>query len=397
MNIEVNSIIEKIYENELGGITASSNDYINSLRDEAIALFRTYTLPTTKDEDYLYSDIESWFSSKLNDNISVNKCDLHIRQYTNGVVVCDINTFAKEYEHIFRKYYTKSVEDNSLMMLTRAFASGGSVVYVPSNVMCDEVVYLDFNTPAGSATLGHRNLYIFEKGALAKLHITHNNNGLTNSVTELFLEQGANVELSEEYLGDSDGVYCGTISANLQKDSFYKHIFINKSGGKCRVNESISLLGSGGEASVYGAVMARNSAHIDNYTLIKHQVERCKSFELIKNVASESATVSFNGNIFVAAGANVTEAYQQNNNILLTDEANIYSKPNLEIYADDVKCSHGATVGQLNEDAIFYMKQRGVPREMAQELLLNGFVMDIVNRISNAEVVERLKNSIDNV
>ncbi len=396
MDREVNNIINRLFTATESSLERQSNEHINSLRKEAMDNFQSFRLPTLKDEDYKYSDVESWLLGALNSSAIVTGDEsISLKQYPDGVVVCDINTFAKEYSDIFKKYYTRSVEDNSLMMLTRAFAAKGVVVYVPENVVCDEVISLNLNTAKGDMLLGERNIFIFERGSLAKIDLSRVNNGTNNSVTEIFIEQRANVEFSEELLGDDTSLLIGTLSVNIGRDAFYKHISINRSKGKCRANEVVSLLGNGSEASIYGAVVAGDDAHVDNYTLIKHQVENCRSFEHFKNVARDRAVTVFNGNIYVAAGANATEAYQQNNNILLSDEAAVYTKPNLEIYADDVKCSHGATVGQLSDDALFYMAQRGISSDLAKELLLDGFILEIVDKISTPSIVERLRNSTD--
>ncbi len=395
---EVNNKIIEYYNTHLAEMDNSCTEHINMLRREAIANFATYSLPTLKDEEYKYSDIEVWVLEALlrfGAPISKVSKEGQFKQYPDGVVVCDINTFAVQFPDIFKRYYTRSVEDDTLMTLSRAFALDGVVVYVPSRVVCSELIELELEN--SGVTLGERNLLIFERDSLAKIHLTHKGESLTNSVTEIFLEQGANVEMSEEYFGSTSSTRVGTISVSVERGAYYTHISINNAKGRHRVSESVSLRGVGAEAAIYGAVHAEGEAHIDNYTLIKHQVEKCRSFELFKTVAKDNSTAIFNGNIYVAAGADQTEAFQQNNNILLSNEATIYTKPNLEIYADDVKCSHGATVGQLNNDAIFYMEQRGVPRAMAQELLLKGFLMEVVDKISSRSVVDRIKGVEEDV
>lgn len=400
MNKSIDDILVDLYELYLSRLMSHNSPYINELRKDAIDKFNTYKLPTKRDESYKYSDISKWFASSINEKstIKLYNCEnLAIEQNKEGVVICDMNTFAVEYKDIFKKYYTKSVEDNSIMMLSRAFATGGKVVYVPAKVVCDSVIKISNNTISGDVSLGERNLFIFERESLAKIHIEHNNDGIANCVYEVFVEAGANVEISEEYYGSKESVLVNTISANLMRDTFYKHISVNLSKGKCRVNQYITLADKNGDASVFGAVMSKGEAHIDNTTLIKHSVENCRSYENFKYVTGDTATSVFCGNVFVAAGANGTQAYQQNNNILLDDNASMYSKPNLEIYADDVKCSHGATVGQLDENALFYMRQRGISLDEAKKLMLKGFIKDIVDKISSQEIVDKISEKLENV
>lgn len=393
----IDNLLLEIFDKQKGQLAQTTNGYITEFREGAIDEFACYGLPTKKEEDFKYSDISKWFSEALSaeTTIATTPKEMAIMSREDGVVVCDLNTFAREYNEVFERYYTKSIEDNAMMMLSRAFALSGTVVYVPKNAIAEVVIAL--SNEFEGVNLGERNLLIVERGALAKIHIENNNLGVTNCVTEIFVEDGANVEISQEIYGSEESVWVGTISANVASDAFYKHIVVNMSDGLCRATEYITLDGKGSEASIYGAVFARGNSHIDNTTIINHNVERCRSFEQFKCIAGDKATAVFNGNIYVATGADVTEAYQQNNNIILNEGANVYSKPNLVIHAEDVKCSHGATVGQLDEQALFYMRQRGIPVEVAKMLMLKGYLRDIANKISSSEIVEKISERIDNV
>lgn len=389
-----------LYNLNLARLNSGNLSFVNDLREEAMSGFSSYKLPTIRDEAYKYSNVAAWFAGAIDENsvITTYKGNrLTIEQNEKGVVVCDLNTFAEQYKELFEKFYCKSVEDNSLMMLSRAFASGGTVVYVPARVVCNSVIRLIGSSLEGDISLGERTLFLFENDSLAKIHIEHNHQGVVNRVCEIFVGAGANIEISEEYHGSESSIFVNSISANIGRDAFYRHTSVNFSLGKSRVNEFVTLGDKGADAAVFGAVLSKGNAHIDNSTLIKHAVENCRSYENFKYVTGDNATSVFCGNIYVAAGANGTQAYQQNNNILLSDTANMYSKPNLEIYADDVKCSHGATVGQLDEAAIFYMRQRGVSMEEAKNLMLKGFLKDIVDKISSPEIVEKISEQLENV
>ncbi|MEG2121849.1 MAG: SufD family Fe-S cluster assembly protein, partial [Rikenellaceae bacterium] len=153
----------------------------------------------------------------------------------------------------------------------------------------------------------------------------------------------------------------------------------------------------GSSCHLNGVAISREEAHIDNTTTVEHLAERCTSYQLYKNVAADKATAVFGGNIFVAPGAQKTEAYQKNNNILLSDDATIHTKPQLVINADDVKCSHGATVGQLNEEALFYIRQRGISETQAQGLLLTGFIGEVLQKIDEEDLREELTEKLQSL
>lgn len=400
MNKSIDEILIGLYQQNLQSLNSHNSSIINDLREQAISKFSSAQLPTTRDEAYKYSNISSWLGTSVKENATIvtdNTSRMTIEQNRSGVVICDINTFAEEYKDIFEKYYAQSDEDSAVSMLSRAFASGGKVVYVPKRAVVEGVIKLCHGTKTGEISLGERNLFIFENDSLAKIHIEHNDNGVANRVCEVFVNNGANIEISEEYYSEKEAILLNTISAKVGRDTFYRHTSINMSLGKSRINEFVTLNDKGADAAVFGAVLSRDNAHIDNTTLIKHAVENCHSYENFKYVTGGTATSVFCGNIYVAAGANGTQAYQQNNNILLGDTANMYSKPNLEIYADDVKCSHGATIGQLDETALFYMRQRGISLDEAKKLMLKGFLKDIVNKISNTEIVEKISERLENV
>lgn len=400
MSKNINDILNEQYRLTLSRLNGQNPSLMNSMRSEAMMKFNTWLLPTKKDEQYKYSDVSLWLCEKIKADSTLSNTDystLPIEQNRAGIVVCDMKTFAEEYKDIFEKYYAKSVEEDSLMMLSRAFASAGRVIYVPRKSVINGVITISDDSTEAEISLGRRDLYIFENESLAKIHIQHNHKGTINRVCEIFIEQGANVEISEEYYGSKESVFINTLYAHVMRDTFYRHISFNMSEGKCRINEYVSLADKGADATILGAVMSRNNAHIDNTTLIRHEVENCKSYENFKYVTGETATSVFSGTVYVAAGADGTQAYQQNNNILLGDNATIHSKPNLEIYADDVKCSHGATVGQLDETALFYMRQRGISIDEAKRLMLKGFLKDIVEKISSPEVVEKISERLENV
>ncbi|MEG0500291.1 MAG: Fe-S cluster assembly protein SufD [Rikenellaceae bacterium] len=400
MNKSIDKILVDLFRLNSSRLLSHYSSSINDLREEAIQKFTSEGLPTNNDEAYRYSNVTAWMAAAVKENATIvtdSSSRMAMEQNRTGVVICDLNTFAEEYKEIFDKYYAGSEDENAFMMLSRAFVTGGKVVYVPHCAVVEGVIKLSASTEEGKAVLGERNLFIFENESLAKIHIEHNDNGVVNRVCEIFVNSGANIEISEEYYGSKESLLINTISTKVERDTFYRHTTVNMSLGKSRVTEFVTLDDKGADVALFGAVLSRENAHIDNTTLIRHSVENCKSYENFKYVTADTATSVFCGNIFVAAGANGTQAYQQNNNILLGDTANMYTKPNLEIYADDVKCSHGATVGQLDETALFYMRQRGISMYEAKKLMLRGFLKDIVNKISTPEIVEKISERLENV
>ncbi len=220
-----------------------------------------------------------------------------------------------------------------------------------------------------------------------------------NVVTEFSLAEGAMLDHYKLQNKDDSAVMVNTSFFGLQRNARLSTNTITFNGGSIRNESVVNLDGEGAEADIMGLYLVDRKQHVDNQVLVRHNAPHCNSSELFKGILDDEATVAFNGHIVVQPGAQKTNAFQSNRNILLTDTARISTKPFLEIYADDVKCSHGATVGQLDENALFYLKQRGLCDRNARMLLMYAFAEEVVRRISveslhqrTAEMVQRRLN-----
>lgn len=362
----------------------------DAYRQSAQQFFDDRGMPSSKVEEYKYSSVKNVIDDSevfYNDQ----RPEGELSEKSNGVITGSLVLFAKKYRDIFTKYYNTlaASSDDAMAALNTALASGGEVIFVPKNVVVEKTFTIDLEEDIND--FGRRDLFIFESGAQARIVIKH---GLTpkilNRVCEVVVMEGAKVEITEDNSTHENSRKINSMYVTQEANSMFKHTAVVTQQGFCRNNIKISLKGTEADCHIYGVTVAREDAHLDNSTTIEHIAERCTSRELYKNVAGDTATAVFAGNIFVAEGAQKTEAYQKNNSILLTDDAVIHSKPQLIINADDVKCSHGATVGQLNEEALFYIRQRGISQPQAQALLLTGFVGEILEHIDDADLQETL-------
>ena len=213
----------------------------------------------------------------------------------------------------------------------------------------------------------------------------------TNNVSEFFLNPNSNVEYNKIQNKEGDSYQISTEQVYQRKDSNFTINTMTLQGTLVRNNLNIEVHGQGCETNLNGIYLGKEKNHTDNHTIVDHKEPNCNSNEVYKGILDDSSVGVFNGKVFVRQDAQKTNAFQQNNNILLTDDAVINSKPELEIYADDVKCSHGSTIGQLDDEAIFYLQARGVGKRSAINMMITAFVKDALDRVS----IPALKDYID--
>lgn len=233
-------------------------------------------------------------------------------------------------------------------------------------------------------------LWTFEPMSRATVLVRSSGDGQT--VTDIVVGEGADVEVIEIVEHGAD--FTSTYTIEQQRDSRYKSTVIDLSGGHTRRQQTVTLAGSGAECELRGLYVAMGDANVENGIKVVHAVPQCTSRQLFKGIVGGRATAFFSGLINVALDAQQTAAFQENHSILLTDTAHSYTRPQLEIYADDVKCSHGATVGRLDPEAIFYMMQRGIGAAEAMKLQLAGFANDVVDRIGLDDLKEQMESKI---
>ena len=330
-------------------------------------------------------------------------CDArHLTRLADGVVFGSLAAAAREYPGLVGKYYNTLPDGrgSAVAELTAAFVQDGAFVYVPRGIR----VELPFAVECGLygdgeavASFG-RNLFIFEEGSQAQLVIDYRTlsgeRNLACRTREIFIGSGARVEMVESCRLNARSSLISASYARQQGDSVLHGVSVGLSAGLMRNEQTVLLEGRGAENHTNGLTIAGEQEHLDFATDIEHIASDCTSYQLFKGLAADGGTSVFSGRIYVAQDAQRTQAFQQNNNLLLSDDAHVYAKPQLEIYADNVKCSHGATVGQLDPEAIYYMRQRGIGLEDARRLQMYGFVLDVLGESGVQEMNELFDREI---
>lgn len=414
-------------------IKANAAPVINVSRDASFDLFEKLGFPTSNDENYKYSDLKDALSADYGLNINrlpipvnpyeVFSCDvpgihsylffvvndgfypvndIRNQQLPEGVIIGSLSEVAKSHPELVQQYYGKlsSAKKDGLIAFNGAFAQDGFFMYVPKNVQLDRPVQLvnimrsDVDFMANS-----HNLVILEEGAKAQLlvcdHTVDDVHFLSNRVTEVFVSQNATYEhykLENTHIKTTN---LSTLLINQQTSSNVLANVITLHNGVTRNNIEIDVDGEHCETLLCGMVIGDKKQQVDNFTSIIHNKPNCNSRELFKYVLDDLSKGGFTGKLYVARDAQKTAAFQTNRNILLNKTAKMRTKPQLEIYADDVKCSHGATVGQLDESAMFYMRQRGIPEKEARLLLMYAFTGDIIDNIRIDALQERIKMLVE--
>ncbi|MDA3821690.1 MAG: Fe-S cluster assembly protein SufD, partial [Bacteroidales bacterium] len=225
-------------------------------------------------------------------------------------------------------------------------------------------------------------------------HTLSNHLFLTNSLSEISVCENASVDVVRVQNEHNHSVQITNTWVEQKKNSTARNSMITLHGGKVRNNLNVKLQGEGANCDAHGLFLIDKSQHVDSFTTIEHLVPNCTSNQHYKGVLDDSATGAFTGKIHVHPDAQKTLAYQTNNNILLSKEAKMHTKPQLEIYADDVKCSHGATIGQIDENALFYMQTRGIPKEEARLMLMYAFANDVISGIKHKALHDRIEDLV---
>ncbi len=388
--------------------------WLNEARRGFLEGFNLTGLPSEKDEQYRHTDLKRLFKGEREQyflppphpaeiaqrlpvdgyavDVANGFCNAYLTRLDNGVVYGSLKAAASDMEDMVAGHYN-SVADNdkeAATALNSLFMQDGAFVYIPRGVKAEKPFLLTFayssNDPAQLCFA--RALVIVEEDAEADVVISHQQSGnaelLVDFVRETVVGQGARLNLSEiTRMNDASTIVCGNY-LKQNKDSRADVMNVWLRGGVTRVNSATDLAESGCESNLYGLWFATGRERADINVRMNHLVADCNSFELIKGVASGEAVGSFTGLVHVACDAQRTVALQQSRNLLMSDDARIHTEPQLEIYADDVKCSHGATVGQMDGEAIFYMRQRGISEQDARRLQMFGFVNDIISRCPHA-------------
>lgn len=416
-----------IYKQFGARIDTASSPVFNALRPAALAALEGRRMPVKGDENYEVSDLEAIYAPDYGINIDrlaatadtdePFRCDVpnlstslyyvfndtypHAQQkLPGGVVVTSMND-ATYHEIVSRHYGTIAPADNPQVALNTLLAQDGMLVYIPAGVVVERPIQLVNLLRANSPLMTNRRmLIIVETGAQAKMLVCDHTQSadtdfLNTQVVEIIVGENATFDY---YDLEEASERTHRVSSLWVRQAAGSNVLVNGitlMNGITRNDYHIDIDGQHAETSLLGMAIANNTQHIDNHTYIGHNVGYCHSNELFKYVLDDDATGAFTGKILVAAGSPRTEAYQSNRNICASSRAKMYTKPQLEIYTDDVKCGHGATVGQLDQDAMFYMQTRGISCQEARTLLMQAFMSDIIDGVRLEALRDRLRHLVE--
>ena len=406
------------------------NTELHDLRTDAIKNFEDKGFPSKKDEAWKYTSLNAILKNdftvfpKHENSIEfsqvskyfLNEVDTYKVVFVDGVFSSHLSSTTHEgidvclmasalnkpkYKMVIDKYFNQIAnKKDSLTSLNTAFANEGAYINIPKGKVAPKPIEIMYFSTGNEAALlvQPRNLVIVGENSHVQIierHQSLNENPvLTNSVTEIFAEKRAIVDY---YKIQND-----TLEANLIDNTFVSqqqesHVYVHTfsfGGNLTRNNLNFYHFGERLTSTLNGITIIGEKQHVDHYTLVNHAAPNCESFQDYKGIYSDRSTGVFNGKIYVEKEAQKTNAFQKSNNILLSDKATINAKPQLEIFADDVKCSHGCTVGQLDENALFYMQQRGIPKKEAKALLMYAFSNVVIENIKIPELKQRITKII---
>ena len=414
-------LIADFYANE-ARINGEGKTAFHQTRKAALQSFEHLGFPTIKHEEWKYSNVKELikqqfeFGAKTDfgqnevNELSIPDLEGNILYFVNGVynpelsalispkdsfLIMSFGEAIKNSPALLEKHFASYAKYDSegFIALNTAFAADGVVIEVPANKVVEEPIILRFISDSRLQNAGSqpRNLIVMGKNAEAKVTESFRTIGefasFTNIVTEIVLDENANLQYYKVQNDSDKSYHIGTTQVSQNRNSHFYGVTVTLDGGFVRNNLNI-VLGEHCEAFMYGLYFPNGNQHIDNHTLADHAMPNSYSNELYKGILKDKATGVFNGKIFVREDAQKTNAYQSCRNVVLSDEASMNTKPQLEIYADDVKCSHGTTTGKLNEEALFYMRSRGIPKAEAMTLLMYAFCEDVISQIK----IEPIRN-----
>ena len=407
------------------------DSYVHDIRSEAIKQFESIGFPSKKLENWKYTSLKNLLNNdysvlpKLNnvlefkdirkyliDDIDSYKiifvdgkyCS-HLSDTTHeGMDICTLSAALSQskYELIVENYFNKIAHDDGITSLNTAFSNEGAFIHIPKNKFVEKPVQIiHFSTGNESSLMFQpRNMIIVDENSQVQIIERHQslseNKVFTNSVTEIYAEKKSIIDY---YKIQNDNLQSSLIDntyVNQERNSAFSMHTFSLGNELIRNNLNISQNDEFIETTIKGVTIIGEKQHVDHNTLINHNKPNCNSHQDYKGIYDSRSTGVFNGRVLVKKEAQKTNAFQSNNNVLLSDKATINAKPQLEIYADDVKCSHGCTVGQLDKNALFYLKSRGIPEKEATALLMYGFANNILKSVKIPEIKTRINHIIAN-
>jgi len=422
----------ELYNKNIVQLAEHSSPAVNLHRDKSFKSFQKLGIPSDRNEDYKYTNIQPFLRGTFEFNFvhqdveaqldDVFRCEVSALESYSAYVIngwySEKNQIAnnlpegvyfgsmaeafEKHPELVDKYYGRSakIEHDGFTALNGMFAQDGVFIYIPKNVVLDKPLQIvNILTGDNDKVAFQRNLVVMEENSQAKIlicdHTLTPSKFVVNSVTEVFAAE--NVVLDNYTLQNQHNLTTQVAGIFVEQKSSSTVMTNNLTlhAGISRNNLYYKLNGEHCESFLYGLYVTDKNQHVDNFSLIDHAKPNCTSTELFKGVMDDRATGAFTGRVLVRKDAQNTNAYQSNNNILLNDLARISTRPQLEIYADDVKCSHGATVGQLDDDAMFYLRSRGISEEESRVLLMYAFAYEVIDKIKIEPLKEQIRDLVE--
>ncbi len=387
----------------------------NQIRKIAFDKFEQLGIPTIKHEEWKYSSLKNLSNTEYNfhakplvtskdiENMPIPNLEGNILYFINGVFDRSLSTIVSEETELqiqtfveaekisnnsLERYFNTNTDanENSLTALNTAYSENGIFINVPDNKVVEQPVILRFINDAQNENVASQPRILIVVGQNSQLQIAEayrtfgEKETFTNAFTEIFVAESANVHYYKVQNEANNSHHIGTTSVLQKSKSVFTANTVTANGGFVRNNLNIKIDGQYAEANMFGLYMPNGKQHVDNHTVVDHMLPNSNSNEFYKGILKDKSTGVFNGKIFVREDAQKTNAFQSCKNVLASTDATMNTKPQLEIWADDVKCSHGTTTGQLNDEALFYMQSRGISKPAAKSLLMLAFAQDVIDK-----------------
>ncbi len=420
------SLFKQLAEDLDRSVLKTDSDYVSELRKEAFEKFESEGFPTVKNEDWKYTNVfkllnrpyeieysadgvnidpnvgqipelDAYRLININGKYIDNPADVIQEE---GITILPIQE-AYSQESFVKNFAQHAPQDGSTFVsVNTALATSGLFLHVAKNIQISKPIHIIHVAHGSEEVFGQtRNLFVGEEGAeieIIESFVSSENAGekLFNNVTEISLAENAKMQHYYLQTSDSEAKYISHTEIYQKRYSLYNNYNCNFPGASfVRHDINVRLDDEDVESHLYGITLTNENQFVDTHSIMDHMKPNCESYEWYKNITQDTSTAVFNGKIFVREDAQKTNAFQQNNNMLMGEKSAVYSKPQLEIFADDVKCSHGCTIGQLDDEALFYLRARGIGEEKASTILVQAFAYDVTTRFSSEIVrnyVEKL-------
>jgi Fe-S cluster assembly protein SufD len=421
-----------LFEQNREILNQGSSPILNRIREVSVKRFAQAGIPGLKNEDYKYTNLKAAFEKSYRQELvresglinlnevyksNIPELDAHLVFLVNGwfysgnkpgselpegVVLGSLEQIANEQPELIQNYINRQagLSNDPFAALNTTFVKDGFFLFVPKGVILEKPIQIiNLLSSEENLRITQRNLVIAEAGSQVKIVVCDQTltsvSYLVNSVSEVYVGDDAVVDVYTIQNHNNQSTVINSAFYRQQRNSVLNTGTFSLHGGLIRNNLKVTFNGDHSEANVYGLSFTGKKQHTDNFIIIEHASPNCLSNQIYKNILDDESTGAFSGRIHVARDAQQTNAFQRNNNVLLSDKARMQTKPQLIIDADDVKCSHGATVGQIDEDALFFLRARGIGEQDARMMLMNAFAHEVVQKITIETLRERIDELIE--